>query len=141
MHKYSHDAARWVNAAAHIGRYPEVEAGLYDNQAAWTASGDLQKYVAGSLSPADFKKVLKMMEACPPQAQAIKPANFMQGAQMAHGCPFDASIEKDVALGNTVPVTATPTFRFFYKGQTYGPTSGFVAWPLLKQFFDSLLAQ
>jgi protein-disulfide isomerase len=139
MHKYSHDAARWVNAAAHIGRYPEVEAGLYDNQAAWTASGDLQKYVSGALSPADFKRVAKLMEPCVSQAAAVKPASATP--QAAHACPFDTSIDKDIALGNTVPVTATPTFRFFYKGQTYGPTSGFVAWPLLKQFFDSLLAQ
>src|SRR5580658_1954480 len=64
MHKYSTDAARWVNAGAKIGRYPEVEAALYDNQDAWAADGNIQKFVAGALSPADFKRAEKLVEAC-----------------------------------------------------------------------------
>ena len=59
MHKYSTDAARWVNAGAKIGRYPEVEAALYDNQDAWSVDGNIQKFVAGALSPADFKRAEK----------------------------------------------------------------------------------
>lgn len=141
MHKYGYEAARWVNAAAKIGHFAEVEQALYDNQAAWSTDGNIAKYVASALSPADFKRVSKMMEACQAEAPGVQPASDARGAQSAHGCPFDASIERDKALGNTVPVTATPTFRFFYKGQTYGPTSGFVSWPLLKQFLDQVLSQ
>jgi len=141
MHKYSYEAARWVNAAAKIGRYPEVEQALYDNQDSWAADGDIQKFVAASLSPADFKRVEKMMEACPFEASGVKPAKFSQGGQASRGCPFDAAIEQDKALGNTVPVSGTPTFRFYYKGKTYGPMSGFVQWPILKQFLDQVMSQ
>jgi protein-disulfide isomerase len=139
MHKYSYEAARWINAAAKIGRYPEAEQALYDNQAAWSADGDIGKFIAAALSPADFARVKKMMENCPQENAGITPASLTQAGQ--HACPFDASIEKDKALGNTVPVSGTPTFRFYYKGKTYGPMSGFVSWPIMKQFLDQVLSQ
>ena len=139
MHKYSTDAARWVNAGARLGRYPEVEAALYDNQDAWAADGNIQKFVAAALSPAEFKRAESMVKAC--EAAGIKPASATTGAQGGHGCSLDAAIESDKAMGNAVPVTQTPTYRFKYKGQDYPPTPGYVSWPILKQFFDSLLAQ
>jgi protein-disulfide isomerase len=141
LHKYGYEAARWVNAAAVAGKYPEVEAALYDNQAAWSVDGNIQKYVAAAMSPVDFRRVAKMMEACPPPAAGVTPASYSQAGKPAHGCPFDASIEKDKALGNTVPVSATPTFRFYYKGKTYGPMSGVVSWPIMKQFLDQVMSQ
>ncbi len=140
MHKYSTEAARWVNAGAKIGRYPEVEAALYDNQDAWSADGNIQKFVSAALSPADFKRVDTMVQACGNGSAGVKPAS-MATAQGGHECLLDAAIDKDKALGNTVPVTQTPTYRFYYKGQAYPPTPGYVSWPILKQFFDSLLAQ
>jgi hypothetical protein len=129
-----------VNAAAVIGKYPEVEAALYDNQAAWSVDGNIQKYVAAAI-PSEFKRVEKMMEDCPPDTAGVAPASYSQGGRASHGCPFDYSIEKDKALGNTVPVSATPTFRFTYKGKPYGPMSGVVSWPIMKQFLDQLLRQ
>jgi len=131
IHKYSRDAARWVNAAARIGRYPEAEAALYDNQAAWSADGNIQKFISAALSPADFKRVQKLMDGCESGG----------AAQGAHACALDASIEQDMALGHQVPVQYTPTFRIYYKGQPYPPATGAVSWPILKQFFDQLLSQ
>ncbi len=32
MHKYGYEAARWINAAARVGQFQNVEAALYDNQ-------------------------------------------------------------------------------------------------------------
>ena len=141
MHKYSTDAARWVNAGAKIGRYPEVEAALYDNQDAWAADGDIQKFVSAALSPADFKRAEKMVESCVADSTGIKPASFNFTPQGGHVCSIDEAIAKDKALGNTVPITQTPTYRFYYKGQGYPPTPGYVSWQILKQFFDSLLNQ
>ncbi len=139
MHKYSTDAARWVNAGARLGRYPEVEAALYDNQDAWAADGNIQKFVAAALSPAEFKRAESMVKAC--EAAGIKPATATTGAQTGHGCSIDVAIEKDKALGNTVPVTQTPTYRFYHNGTEFPPTPGYVSWPILKQFLDSVLAQ
>jgi len=130
MHKYGYEAARWANAAATIGKFSEAEAALYDNQNYWGQSGDIQKYMAAALSPADLHRVQKLMTGC---EMAVAPAS--------HSCPFDAYIEQDKALGNMVPVEATPTFRIFYKGQKFPAGQGVVSWTVLKQFFDQLLSQ
>ena len=36
MHLYSRQAARWVNAAARIGKFEAVERAIFDNQMAWS---------------------------------------------------------------------------------------------------------
>jgi protein-disulfide isomerase len=126
MHAYSHQAARWANAAAKIGKFQDVDGALFDNQSAWAADGNIEKYVAAALSPADFKRVQKLMVGCEPTSTS---------------CPLDAYIASDQELGKSVPVQATPTFVIFYKGQKYPASSGIVTYPILKQFFDSLLSQ
>jgi protein-disulfide isomerase len=141
MHKYSFEAARWVNAAAKLGRYPEVEQALYDNQDSWAADGNIQKWVAGALSKADFVRVAKLMEGCEMDNSAVKPASFLPAGQASHGCPLDGTIAKDKAIGDTVPISGTPTFRFYYKGKTYGPMQGYVSWPIMKQFLDQVMSQ
>ena len=60
MHKYGYEAARWANAAASIGKFPEAEAALYDNQNYWAESGNIEKYMAAALSPTDMKRVEKL---------------------------------------------------------------------------------
>ena len=145
MHAYSHQAARWANAAAKIGRFQDVDAALFDNQSAWEADGNIEKFVAAALSPADLKRVQKLMAGCeaPAPSAGVKPASLNSGsaAQANAGCSLDAYIVSDQELGKSVPVQATPTFVIFYKGQKYPASSGFVTYPILKQFFDSLLSQ
>jgi len=138
MHRYGYQAARWANAAARIGEFQQVEAALYDNQDAWAANGDIAKYVSTAMSAADFKRVEKLMEGCADQgAPAVKPA----AAQTGHACAEDTYIEQDRALGNQIPVQATPTFVIYYKGKKFSAASGVVSWTILKQFFDQLLSQ
>ena len=72
MHNYSGQAARWANAAAMIGQFQDVDAALFDNQAKWTADGDLEKYVAGALSPANFKRVEAILKGCTGPAPTSK---------------------------------------------------------------------
>ena len=146
MHPYSHQAARWANAAGKIGRFQDVDAALFDNQSAWGADGNMEKFVAAALSPADFKRVQKLMAGCEAPtstAGTLKPASLKVGLdpQTTQGCALDAYIASDQELGKSVPVQATPTFVIFYKGQKYPASSGFVTYPILKQFFDSLLSQ
>jgi protein-disulfide isomerase len=146
MHPYSHQAARWANAAGKIGRFQDVDAALFDNQSAWGADGNIEKFVSAALSPADFKRVQKLMAGCEAPtstAGTLKPASLKAGAdpQTTQGCSLDAYIASDQELGKAVPVQATPTFVIFYKGQKYPASSGFVTYPILKQFFDSLLSQ
>jgi protein-disulfide isomerase len=134
MHKYGFEAARWANAAARVGEFSAVEGALYDNQDSWGADGNIEKYVAASMSAADFKRVQKQMEGC-------MAAPGTAAAQGSHGCPLDPYIDADHALGMRIPVQATPTYIISYKGQHLPAATGFVSWPILKQFFDSLLSQ
>jgi len=143
-HKYGYEAARWANAAARIGEFANVEAALYDNQPAWSTDGDIQKYVAGAMPATDFKRVQKVMESCAGPTPALASASegrFMNVAVETHACPLDQYINEDRAMGMKIPVQATPTYVITYKGQKYPPGSGVVSWPILKQFFDSLLSQ
>jgi Thioredoxin len=139
MHTYSGQAARWANAAAKIGKFQEVDAALYDSQAKWPVDGDIGRFVAGAMTPADFKRVQAIMKSCSaPGPQAM----FNNTAPQAdHACLVDEYIVQDIVLGYQLPVPATPTFVIHYKGQTYPPTPAAVSWPILKQFFDTLLSQ
>jgi protein-disulfide isomerase len=139
MHTHSGEAARWANAAAKIGEFEEVDAALFDNQAAWGASGDIEKYVAAAMSPGDFKRVQAILKPCTTPPPTSRVDGSAPPADRA--CPVDAYIVQDIILGYQVPVKATPTFIVRYKGQSYPASSGIVSWPILKQFFDSLLTQ
>lgn len=139
MHRFSGQAARWANAAAKIGKFQDVDAALFDNQAAWTESGDVAKYVAGSMSPADFNRVVAILKPCSVAPPTSKADSSLPTPDPT--CPVDKYIVEDIALGYKVPVKATPTFVITYKGQKYSPMASAVTWPILKQFFDSLLSQ
>jgi protein-disulfide isomerase len=137
QHKYNWDAARWGTAAARIGKFEVVDNALYVNEPAWEADGDIQKIVASVLSPAELKRVQKQVAPCLAQT----PASLRPAAPAGESCSLDAYINQDIALGKAVPVNATPTMVITYKGRRYPPTSGFISWPILKQFFDSLWSQ
>jgi protein-disulfide isomerase len=142
MHKYGYEAARWLNAAARVGEFANVEAALYDNQAAWSNDGSIEKYVAAAMPASDFKRVQKLMEGCQNQTAAANgKAQLKNVAQASHACALDPYINADRSLGLQIPVQATPTYVITYKGQRFPAGSGIVTWPILKQFFDSLLSQ
>lgn len=143
IHKYGYEAARWANAAAEAGEFATVEAALYDNQEAWANDGNIAKYVAESMPAENFKRVEKYMQGCESETTAaVAQAALASGASPAGDpCPLDAFINADHALGMTIPVQATPTYQISYKGRKLPAASGVVSWPILKQFFDSLLAQ
>jgi len=141
-HMYGYEASRWVNAAARVGQFQNVEAALYDNQNSWQADGNIAKYVAAAVPASDFKRIERLMVGCEFQGPAAtKPASLRTGAQASHACALDGYIEQDRALGMKIPVQATPTYVITYKGNKLPAGSGFVSWTILKQFFDSLLSQ
>jgi protein-disulfide isomerase len=139
MHAHSWVAARYANAAARIGKFPQVEAALFDNQAAWTTDGDIAKFVVAAVGPEDMRKIDKLM---PAGCKVNPPAPAAPGAAASLAipfCPLDAGIQRDADLGKKVPVTATPTFQVMCKGKTT-TTAGTVTYPVLKQYFDYLLS-
>jgi protein-disulfide isomerase len=138
-HPYSGQAARWANAAAKVGKFQEVDAALYDSQAKWAADGDMEKFVAAAMSPRDFKRVQAIMKSCTSPAPMTKAASAVP--QIDRDCPVDEYIVQDIVLGYQLPVKGTPTFVIHYKEQNFPVDPGAVTWPILKQFFDTLLSQ
>ena len=136
MHEFSRQAARWVNAAARIRKFEAVERALFDNQMAWSEYGSenpkgiIKPLVQSALTPVEFKRVERIMQGCESNSH-----------DELKGCAVDAEIQRNIAAGELLPITQTPTFVVSYKGQTYPPAAGGVSWPLLKQFFDQLLSQ
>jgi len=70
----------------------------------------------------------------------LKPAEMAKVRQLVTGNQLDAGIEKDMAEGNSLHVTQTPTSIIIFRGQTF-PVGGLVGYPVLRQFFDQLLKQ
>ena len=116
MHAYSRVAASYARAAAHIGKCEPVEQALFQNQEKWEASGDVKGIVASVLSPADMKKVQAIVDS-----KALEPL-----------------IQKDLQLGQAVPINQTPTSVIRTKdGQSY-PVVGFVSFDVLKTLLDQV---
>jgi protein-disulfide isomerase len=118
MHAYSRVAASYSRAAAHIGKCEPVEQALFQNQEKWETNGDVKGIVANVLSPAEMKRVQALVDA-----KTLEPL-----------------IEKDKQIGQTLPVTQTPTSVFHSKGQNY-PYAGTLSYDVLKDFLDQLVAQ
>jgi len=118
MHAYSRIAASYARAAAHIGKCEPVEMALFQNQDKWEANGDVKGTVASVLSASEMKKVEAIVES-----KELEPL-----------------IEKDKAIGQTFPVSQTPTTVFHAHGQTY-PYAGTLSYDVLKDFLDQLLKQ
>ncbi|HUL35917.1 MAG TPA: thioredoxin domain-containing protein [Candidatus Eisenbacteria bacterium] len=116
MHAYSRVAASYSRAACHIGKCEPVERVLFDNQEKWEASGDVKGTVASVLTPGEMKRV-----------EAIVASKELE--------PL---IEKDKAIGQTFPVSQTPTTVFHANGQTY-PYAGTLTYDVLKDFLDQLI--
>lgn len=134
IHKYSRQAARWVNAAARIGKFETVERALFDNQMAWSEYGTenpqgiIKPIVEGALTPVEFKRVERLMQGCESDSH-----------DELKGCALDTEIQRNIAMGQILPVQQTPTFVITCRGQKYPPTAGVISWPILKQYLDALL--
>jgi protein-disulfide isomerase len=118
MHPYGRPCAEFACAASRVGRYQKVADALFANQISIFQSGKVEDVVDSVLTPTEAKKV-KLLIRDP-------------GVQH--------EIETDLAEGQAVPVTGTPTLWVTHAG-----TSQVVNWPinyaLFKSYLDSLLAK
>jgi protein-disulfide isomerase len=141
MHRYSGEAARWANACAEVGQFETAEAALYDNQDSWGEDGNIGKYVAAAMPASDFKRVEALMKNGAMPAPRATGASLDPMAGISRPCPVDPYISQDIKLGYQFHVTGTPTFIITYKGRQFSMAATGVSWPVLKQFFDTLLQQ
>jgi protein-disulfide isomerase len=115
-HEHSREAAQYVNAAARIGKFAEVDAALYDKWDVWTRNGNVDGVVAGVLPPKDMKRVREMVESG----------------------KLDSYIDSDYALGSSKGVRSTPTIYVTANGRT-DMVPGNVSYSLLKRYLDEQL--
>ena len=97
QHPYSHDAARYCEAAWRMGlqKLLPVMESIYVDQANWAQDGTLEDSVAKALSREDFLKLQEIMK---------DPS-------------INEAIEKEIRLGDKEKVTATPTLIISYPGK------------------------
>jgi len=115
-HEHSREAALYANAAARIGKFPEVDAALYDKQEIWTRNGSVDAVVAAVLTPKDMKRVRELVAS---------------GA-------MDAYVDADSAVGSAKGVRSTPTIYLTANGKT-DLVPGSVSYSLLRRFIDEQL--
>jgi protein-disulfide isomerase len=121
MHAHSRDAARWANAAAAAGVFEPVEAALFSKQDDWGETGKIEPDIAEALTPAEMKRVEMIYQ--------------QDAAQL------DAAVESDMAQGHARNINQTPTIFVTSRGTTQELPPGGVAYTLMKQYLDYLLAQ
>jgi protein-disulfide isomerase len=121
IHSHSRDAARWANAAAHLGKFEKVEAVLYAKQDTWGQSGNIEGALNGVLTPSELKRARQLVESG----------------------QLDAAIDSDIALGNSKRVSQTPSLFVTHGGETtpLAPGPRGVSYSFLKQYLDYLLKQ
>jgi protein-disulfide isomerase len=118
MHRYSHQAAYYANAAAAIGRFGRVELALFSHQPEWAANGKMLPFIAAVLSRAELRRV----EA------------------LSRTREIHAAVQRDVDLGRQYNVQRTPTMFITHKGRRT-PLIGVVSYSILHRYLDALLQQ
>jgi protein-disulfide isomerase len=119
MHAHSHDAAKWANAAAEIGKFREVETALYTKQDSWGATGKIDDALDSVLTPVEMKRVRGLVES--PEVAA--------------------SIQHDEDLAKAKGLSGTPSIFITHKGQTVQIPAQGATYTLVKQYIDYLLTQ
>lgn len=116
-HPYAREAAGYATAAARIGRYTEVAAALFNNQANWAINGKVWETVASVLSPSEQKKVQELAKS--------------PGVQ--------AEVQREYDEGIAAGVNATPTIIVTHGPKRYPIPSQELYYGFLKSLIDGML--
>jgi protein-disulfide isomerase len=118
MHPYSREAARYTEAASRLGvqKLLPVMESIFADQAQWMQDGKLEASVARALPQEDFRKLKEIMQ----------------------DSSINDVIDEEIQLGIKKDVRATPTMFVYYIGKQQ-KVEGFVTYPILKQFIDSIV--
>ncbi|SPD75276.1 putative Twin-arginine translocation pathway signal [uncultured Desulfobacterium sp.] len=118
IHDYSREAARYGEAARHLGQeqWQHVSEALYQHLYQWAVDKNFEIVVAPVLSRDEMAGVRKIME---------DPS-------------VDQAIDKDIAEGHRRHITGTPTFFIYANGKSKRIV-GSVSYPVLKDYIDGLL--
>ena len=118
QHVNARPAACLANASRQVNKYEDVCAALFRQQAVWSANGNIEAAVATVLTPAELTKV----------------------RLLAKDPKITAEMEGDIALGQKLHVTSTPTMVIAFKGRS-NPISGPINYSFLRSYLDDLLSK
>jgi protein-disulfide isomerase len=118
QHVNARPAACLANAAQRVKKYEEVCAALFRQQATWSANGNVEAAVASVLTPAELIKV----------------------KTLAKDPKIVAEMEHDIALGQKLPISSTPTMLITHKGRS-AKVEGAVNYTILTKYLDDLLTK
>ena len=118
QHVNARPAACLANASRQVNKYEDVCAALFRQQAVWSANGNIEAAVATVLTPAELTKV----------------------RLLAKDPKITAEMEGDIALGQKLHVTLTPTMVIAFKGRS-NPISGSINYSFLRSYLDDLLSK
>lgn len=118
-HAYSRIAARYANAAGRLGYYEVAVHRIFETQAAWSTSGEIDAQLVPVLPPGVMQKVREVVE---------------------HDPSLDESVAADISQATADEVRGTPTLVVMFKGkrQSFFPPPNY---DLLRGYLDALLVQ
>ena len=118
QHVNARPAACLANASRYVNKYEDVCAALFRQQTVWSSNGNIEAAVATVLTPAELTKV----------------------RLLAKDPKITAEMEADIALGQKLHVTSTPTLVIAFKGHS-NPISGPINYSFLRSYLDDLLSK
>jgi protein-disulfide isomerase len=118
VHKFAKLAARYVNAAGHIGKYDVVGEQVFRTQPEWAQNGNIDATVAKVLSPTEMETVRNLVKDDP---------------------TLDDTMKQDIAMGTaTDHLIGTPTLVIVSRGKR-DVIAGGVPYPVLRSYIISKL--
>ncbi len=118
---YSREAALYANAAARLKKFELVSDTLFDKQPVWTKDGNIDKVVAAVLSKDEMIKVRLW----------IKDPAIVDG--------ITAGMKADMAEGQSIQLTSTPTMLITTRKQQPMKINGGTSLPLLRSYLAGVL--
>lgn len=118
MHQYAKEAARYSEAAAHLGQQKMISVfdSLFGDQQKWAADGSLELTVSKAIPGDDFQKVKKLIQ----------------------DASVNSNIEKEIQLGTKKEIQSTPTMLISYPGKQQR-VEGALSYEIMKQFLDTIV--
>jgi protein-disulfide isomerase len=118
MHPYAKEAARYSEAAAHLGQQKllPVFDSLFNDQQQWAKDGSLELSISKAVPGEDLQKIKKLIQ----------------------DASITADLEKEIQLGVKKEIQSTPTLLISYPGKQQR-VEGVVTYEILKQFIDSIV--
>lgn len=118
MHQYSREAARYSEAASHLGHQNllMVYDSIFADQAQWSKDGNLDAVLARALPRGEYVKLKKI----------FRDPNV------------EVAVNKEIRFGETKGITSTPTMFISHAGKEQ-KVEGAIAYTLVKQYIDNII--